>query len=258
MGLFCLGTGGQDGFPAPVRDRTLDCHAAVFVDAGGGSLETGETRYDVGPGTLFWLHPGVPHSYGPGGTGWSERWVLFNGLDTARYADLGLLPTDEPVVEMSATDPVLRVFAQLRDAANTGSPQGDSVAAALVHQLIATVHRLGEQRPATRAAAVLTALRDAALHRDIGQHAVALNISVVELRAIVRRATGGTPKEIIVQTRLSQAKSLLAQTDLPVARVATRVGYADPAYFTRLFTKHVGEAPSVFRDHYLRGGTGRS
>ena len=44
-----------------------------------------------------------------------------------------------------------------------------------------------------------------------------------------------------------RAKELLAATDLPVAAVARRVGYDDPACFSRLFTRRVGLAPVRFR-----------
>lgn len=38
-----------------------------------------------------------------------------------------------------------------------------------------------------------------------------------------------------------------ARTDLPVAGIARRVGYEDPACFGRLFSRRVGMAPVRFR-----------
>jgi AraC-like DNA-binding protein len=74
-----------------------------------------------------------------------------------------------------------------------------------------------------------------------------LGLSVTELREAVRRTTGSTPQELALTTRLNNAKVLLAEEDLPVAAVARRVGYDDPAYFTRLFTVRVGMSPRGFR-----------
>ena len=45
-----------------------------------------------------------------------------------------------------------------------------------------------------------------------------------------------------------EANNLLSQTDSPIGEVATRVGILDPSYFARLFKKHVGVSPSVFRN----------
>ncbi len=67
------------------------------------------------------------------------------------------------------------------------------------------------------------------------------------LRAAVRRVAGCSPKDYLLGIRLGRAKELLAVTELPVAAVARRVGYDDPAYFSRLFTRRVGMAPIRFR-----------
>lgn len=68
-----------------------------------------------------------------------------------------------------------------------------------------------------------------------------------ELRTAVRRAAGRSPKDLLLGIRLGRTKDLLATTDLPVAAVARRVGYDDPACFSRLFTRRVGLAPVRFR-----------
>ena len=72
------------------------------------------------------------------------------------------------------------------------------------------------------------------------------------LRAAVQHEAGCSPKQFLLQVRLLEAKTLLAESDLAVARVAARVGYDDANYFSRLFTRHVGVAPSTFRDQYRR------
>jgi AraC-like DNA-binding protein len=78
-----------------------------------------------------------------------------------------------------------------------------------------------------------------------------------ELRTAVRRGAGCSPKDYLLGVRLGRAKELLAATELPVAAVARRVGYDDPAYFSRLFTRRVGMAPVRFREqqaHTVPGG----
>jgi AraC-like DNA-binding protein len=46
---------------------------------------------------------------------------------------------------------------------------------------------------------------------------------------------------------MAEARALLAETDLPVAEVARRVGVTDPGYFTRLFSRAHGTSPRVWR-----------
>ena len=40
---------------------------------------------------------------------------------------------------------------------------------------------------------------------------------------------------------------LLASSDLPLAKVATRVGYRTQAHFTGVFHRHVGVTPRTYR-----------
>ncbi len=50
----------------------------------------------------------------------------------------------------------------------------------------------------------------------------------------------------VAEQRLERAKQLLAETDLSVREIAEQVGM-EPAYFSRLFKKHVGCAPGAWR-----------
>lgn len=60
--------------------------------------------------------------------------------------------------------------------------------------------------------------------------------------------TGLSIMEYITQTRMGTAKKILNDTNLPIKEVANMVGYADYAYFTRVFRKEVGKSPSQYRN----------
>jgi AraC family transcriptional regulator, transcriptional activator of pobA len=67
------------------------------------------------------------------------------------------------------------------------------------------------------------------------------------LTTVVRRRTGRTVQEWIIERRMAEARSLLADTDLPVAEVARRVGMSDPGYFSRQFRRTHGTSPRNWR-----------
>ncbi len=80
--------------------------------------------------------------------------------------------------------------------------------------------------------------------RDVARE---VSVSAGHLTTVVRRRTGRTVQEWIVDRRMVQARRLLAGTGLPVGEVGRRVGYPDPGYFTRVFGGVHGVSPSQWR-----------
>ncbi len=62
-----------------------------------------------------------------------------------------------------------------------------------------------------------------------------------------KQSTGIPPHRYLVERRIEQAKILLNQTDLSVAQIATRVGFATPSHFTTVFRKHLKTTPNAYR-----------
>jgi AraC family transcriptional regulator, transcriptional activator of pobA len=92
-------------------------------------------------------------------------------------------------------------------------------------------------------------LRDVA--RDLG-------MTPGHLTTIVRRRTGRTVQDWIIERRMAEARKLLADSDLPVQEVARRVGIPDPGYFSRLFRRTHGTSPRSWRGHQVTFRTVRS
>ena len=63
----------------------------------------------------------------------------------------------------------------------------------------------------------------------------------------VRAATGAGPSALIQQIRLNRARTLLADSRLPLEQIAVRVGYEDPSALWRLMRKMTGRSPGKFR-----------
>jgi AraC-like DNA-binding protein len=249
LGLVCLGVGAQQVRRVSFDGRVLDCYGLMLVTRGGGWLEWGDRprrRLPVRAPAAFAVFPGLYHAYQPDPQGWSERWVLFDGPAAAAHEALGGLDRDAPVIPLGPVVQSLgRLFDRLGEAVEPGAPHRDVVAAALVQQVLA---ELLVGRVDADLSRVVRYLDEHAVEPlTVGDHARRLGLTEAALRDEVQRATGSTPKEYVLRARLSRAKRLLSTTDRPVQEVAQAVGYDDPAYFTRLFTKRVGAAPTEFR-----------
>jgi AraC family transcriptional regulator, transcriptional activator of pobA len=80
--------------------------------------------------------------------------------------------------------------------------------------------------------------------RDVAHE---LGITPGHLTTVVRRRTGRTVQEWIIERRMAEARSLLSDTELPVSDIARRIGMSDPGYFSRLFRRTHGTSPRQWR-----------
>jgi AraC-like DNA-binding protein len=80
--------------------------------------------------------------------------------------------------------------------------------------------------------------------RDVARE---VRLSAGHLTTVVRRRTGRTVQEWIVDRRMVAARRLLAGSDLPVGEIGRRVGYPDPGYFARVFGQVHGVSPTRWR-----------
>jgi LacI family transcriptional regulator len=62
-----------------------------------------------------------------------------------------------------------------------------------------------------------------------------------------RQALGRSPTEEIRRLRMAKAKSLLAETSMPMQKIADACGFATYNYLTRVFTSENGMTPREFR-----------
>ncbi len=81
-----------------------------------------------------------------------------------------------------------------------------------------------------------------------------LGVSVTQLRAACRAAARQPPTMLIQDRIVIEAKRILIYTDARVSSAAYRLGFDDPAYFSRLFQKRTGLSPRAFRDRGIARG----
>lgn len=250
-GLSCTALGVQDVRTPGVGPRVPEHDAALVLLSGSGWFSRGGgERMTVAAPALLWLVPGVVHRYEPDAPGWTEGFAAFTGPAVAACARRGLIDPDESVVPLTSAEPARLALRKLATVCNEAEPNFDASVAAGLHELLATLRRC-RVTPAAGRLTVLEELgRAAHLPISVLEHARRLSLTLAELRDEVRHTAGCSPKDFILGTRLNAAKDLLAVSDLKVASIARRIGYGDPGYFTRVFTRRVGMSPGTFRKRH--------
>ncbi len=72
-------------------------------------------------------------------------------------------------------------------------------------------------------------------------------VGVSRLHALFRSEFDTTPRAWLSELRLKQVAEQLAQTDLPIAELAYRGGYADQSALTRAMKRATGLTPAAYR-----------
>lgn len=78
-------------------------------------------------------------------------------------------------------------------------------------------------------------------------YADALAVTATHLTRIVRAATGKPVSRLIEDRTIQEARRYLVYTNLPVSKIAYSLGFADPAYFSRVFRRATRHSPGQFR-----------
>lgn len=252
-----LARGGPEGF---VDVQRPEFHFLLAPSSGAGSHMIDFADHPLTPGSVLWVRPGQVQRWGdvtaydgqvliwpaglldpltshltgsetPGGTGW---WS----------------PGD------AAAADALRLVAALAELADDQSVPRELRAPALTHLLATLLLRLTAQaqsRPdAPHGSEPWLAFRELledehARHHDVAWYAERLGWSSRTLARATKAATGRSPKELVDERVLLEARRLLAHSDLSVARVGEAIGFDDASNFGAWFKHRAGQTPAAFR-----------
>ena len=259
-GLHVTGVGCHvepPGQRRPARNqppRVLRDYCLIYITDGHGSYKGHDSNWRrINAGDVLALFPGIRYHCHPSPeTGWTERWVHFNGDLANQWCMHDVLCVDTPVLRVGVRNEVTEGFERLMEIARAASPFANQMQAGVAMEILALVLKFHQDRFLHSRQA--TPIVEAALGyvrknwaQEINFEALARKLGVGHrnFRRLFQEATGVAPHQYLLNFRLNQAKRLLGS--LPVAEVAARVGFSDPLYFSRLFKRKVGVAPSRWR-----------
>ena len=84
-------------------------------------------------------------------------------------------------------------------------------------------------------------------------YAEKLGVTPDHLSRVCRATTGTSALDLLHERLVLEARRQLAYTANPVSAVAYELGFDDPAYFSRFFSKLAGQSPSAYRAAVAQG-----
>ncbi|WP_430645256.1 AraC family ligand binding domain-containing protein [Agromyces sp. GXS1127] len=245
-------------FPAAeghVRRRPRGAAEAIVIVCidGSGWVDLAGARTRVAPGTAVLIPPGAPHAYGAADDRpWTIWWCHLRGSDLGDLWEAVGASAERPTVSLRALDRVTALLDEIvsgleRDQSPARLLATSGIAWRLMTQL-AVDRRLPEQgEPLERAMRYLEERVDGSIR--VNDLARLVGVSASHLGALFREATGGGVLAHHTALKMARARLLLDTTDLHVAEVGREIGYADPFYFSRQFSRMHGMSPTAYREH---------
>ncbi len=251
----------------------------VYVESGAGCHQFDDGSYALVSGDIYVIPPGAAHAFAFDG---QDAVSIINVLFQPEFLPAALIPNVVPtdaldyfyvhpflqaeertrkVVHLvGGTDAYVRaVLDQMLTEWNQGQGTGQGLLRIQVLELLLLLSweygiRADVPGPVTDSTARETVQRVLGyleMHGDqkmrIDAVADHFHLSRRQLERLVRQETGGTLLDHIHRWRMGRARQLLSESNEPVSRIAERVGYDDPASFSRLFLRQVGVSPSQYR-----------
>jgi AraC-like DNA-binding protein len=90
----------------------------------------------------------------------------------------------------------------------------------------------------------------------VDEIAAEVNMSPFHFARMFKQSTGYSPHFYITLKRMDLAKEMLANSSLPLAEVAERLGYSTQAHFTGVFSAYSGTTPRAYRTRFRKPGRG--
>ena len=244
--------------PAPFRPvaegRILAEFQMVYITTGKGVFLSNGKTYDVTPGSLMLLLPGLRHAYKPVfETGWQEYWVGFKGDYFSRLLEKEVLSRDHLFFEIGLYNSILSTFNRIFDEVRSQQPLYQFKACSGILSLIAEILAIERRKEQPNYYQIIVekakCLMESNIYGTINLSNIAdqIGISTSRLNEIFKAYTSMTPYQYYIHIKIHKAESLLEQEDISVKEAAFRMGFEDQYYFSRIFKSKTSVSPSDWK-----------
>jgi AraC family transcriptional regulator, arabinose operon regulatory protein len=237
-----------------LRERHDD-NLLLYCASGRGRLATGEWQGEVHEGQLMLLPQGLSHSYEADAEDpWTLFWVHFQGASTRVFLQYLGYREGRPLTDAGVSPLLIGAFTSLMEVRRTGYSTRAFINASnhLRHLLTQISMEISVHQGRMQGGFELENVQAFMLENldqtvTLDSLASVANMSKYHFSGRYKQLTGYSPIKHFLNMKMEHACHLLDATELGVGEISNRLGYDDPLYFSRLFSKTIGISPRSYR-----------
>ncbi|MDD3322232.1 MAG: AraC family transcriptional regulator [Paludibacter sp.] len=230
----------------------------IYCIGGEGWYELNGLKQKIEQDHFFILPKGKAHAYGCNPKNpWTIYWLHFDG-EKAGFFSEGL---DKSIAVSPQRDSRIEerlhlfeeIFASLKNGYSKNNLEYSIVS---LFYFLGSFKFLGEYRENISGSNNLSDITDQAIHymRENIQKTLTLKeistfvgFSASHFSTLFQKKTGFSPLSYFTQLKIQQACHFLDFTDMKINQIALKIGFEDPYYFSRIFTKTMGISASAYK-----------
>lgn len=229
------------------------CYIIHYIVSGKGRFICGKQTYELTAGQSFLICPEQVVQYAPDEKEpWEYVWVDFAGKECQQILAQSILNPQYPAVRSLAKEKMLPYFERLCQMElyrqNRREAAGILLALLGVYQDLAEPQREENRNEDPRMMEALALIASGYHRSEFRTETLAqkLAVSRTTLHRLFQKNVGQSPGQYLLEYRLQQSEKLL-RMGMTVKQTALSCGFDDPFYYSRIFRKHYGKAPSTYR-----------
>ncbi|HMP93229.1 MAG TPA: helix-turn-helix domain-containing protein [Phnomibacter sp.] len=240
------------------RKKGLPENFLFYCVDGHGWFQLGKQRFEVGPQQFFILPANTEHAYGSTTQQpWTIYWVHYGGSGLVEFNSMQAVQQCFKPVEVRNHTELIAEFTKMYKTLQLGYSTDNLLFAntVLAHYLSLFIYN--QRHFEATATDKLDCVDSAILYM---QEQVTDNISLVELSkrhnysvsrfsSLFKQKTGYSPIDYFLQLKMQRACQQLDFSDRSIKDIAFSMGFDDPYYFSKRFSKIVGMSPKKYRSN---------
>lgn len=240
------------------KEQGCDYAMLIFCTEGKGWYEIMGNHFDVKQNQYIIIPPGVPYSFGADENDpWTIYWLHFQGKLTKEFLPKSHEPKTIIPNEYSRLQDRLRLFEEIYSSFSMGYIKEYMIYASMcLYNFLASFIYIEQFRHImipTQMEYPFSARVIHYMHENVNRNitlkeiAAHFKYSPSHFSSLFLKETNVSPMNYFARIKIQKACEYIELTNMKLNEVAAHLGYEDPAYFSRIFTKVMGCSPSSYR-----------